>query len=1298
MLTTPIDIHTKEQSEWQSLGISWEKTALCSKLFNVTAYSRPEGDDAKSLKVRINESKGLNGCEIKSIEEAFRFIYNFAGKKAELSIDKSAIIMKAAHASIPLIVSGNYGFKDEVMIKLTHKPRLICELKVVKPKYIIRPNDETIAELVIKSDAFSGGNSIAVTIEKKSSCDNYVYFHNDNKTSISDIIQPNLQNTYCIDIIGNSFPKGLTEDHNCEIEIKEGNLSSKQILKLLSGESRDRNNCIPKEKEVIVSLGRNLGIECQWDDITVFTGMPPKEFVTEVKANGFDANVTNNNTDCELVTIKGQLSTIKKGATQKLPLMVSPDKEASERECNLTISSDYSISCSKKISIITKESKPSKGEVKMSLCLDEYYLGQGKATLGKLTIKCVSNCNNKDQVRHLHVNTKDLACSLDPFVTFESKEIDLALGEEVSVEFYIEATEDSWNLPIGKTKNSIVFDGVEQSKDIDVKERIPEPMKPEFKPIEPFTLLYDEAKSLLQIGTLETTYTPKPKEIGYLHRENGMFSFNHSSLCFANGNKEQVLESGKKGYPVYLLLNDEDKCVTSDVSIVYKDNLEEKKTDVIALPILEVSWIDAEKGKIVAPRDTRPINEQIKAPCHVFSSNLRNQGSQKCFEIVISNRQSIVQKDKRIEVSSISFTSTSDFVTVNTSDIRLDNGITHAFIQFIIDYNRIPIPCPDQVDVRLSFVVKIIEKEGVTSDDRILKANFNILLPLEELIYDKWYSIDLGTTGIVVARWDYSNNQIGPVVLHDEQSIDDRIEEDDNIISSNTILKCNDGDKNKCKVVVSPSLPDWKFCDDVLVPSKFIVGQDHIPYSKIFAEHYPDGAEFEDGNIKTWKDIAPSDIIKFTYETIFNRIGDADRQEVRKLIITYPNTYTPVLLEWLRKLIIEKKLFPKLKDRDLHLIPESDAVVAYYINKQINGNGIQINRGKPTRMVIYDMGAGTLDLSLVEMTNTGKELKASFINRIGIPIAGEYFTYLLYEQYQGKWAKVNKGLKVYLDKVKRSFDINKPLQSSEETQNYVTDKNVKIEIGKELKEWIEICTDEIFSQLVGKKWVDNIDVVVFSGRGSQFKPIRDAIKAKCNKKNIKIDDTSISTQELKQCVAHGAILYQQIFQNENRPFFIEHHSTSLNLGLEYTKLGEGFKICRVYDQMLGEEDFQEEDYEVEGSYFSSYKPKSKQFDFSEDGEVIFYLTPFSQDEMNKLIKDRKNKKWCFVSTLFSFHTSLLGLNNSKRKNANVCVETDSNNRLFIKVMDINLNEKATVENIENNAFYNSCNWFLNNNK
>ena len=84
--------------------------------------------------------------------------------------------------------------------------------------------------------------------------------------------------------------------------------------------------------------------------------------------------------------------------------------------------------------------------------------------------------------------------------------------------------------------------------------------------------------------------------------------------------------------------------------------------------------------------------------------------------------------------------------------------------------------------------------------------------------------------------------------------------------------------------------------------------------------------------------------------------------KVNKLILTYPNTYTPVHLNSLKN--IAQKVFPSIRQGYLQFVGESDAVAAYYMNHWAEYHHKDDNIEDDETVLVYDMGAGTLDITV----------------------------------------------------------------------------------------------------------------------------------------------------------------------------------------------------------------------------------------------------------------------------------------------------------------------------------------------
>jgi hypothetical protein len=116
-----------------------------------------------------------------------------------------------------------------------------------------------------------------------------------------------------------------------------------------------------------------------------------------------------------------------------------------------------------------------------------------------------------------------------------------------------------------------------------------------------------------------------------------------------------------------------------------------------------------------------------------------------------------------------------------------------------------------------------------------------------------------------------------------------------------------------------------------------------------------------------------------------------------QIVLTYPNTFTQRHKDLLHQIAFDafrNRFDIPLKER-IRLISESDAVAYYYCWEQMRTTP----RSGTERMLIYDFGAGTLDLSIIHVEwqkepvcyPRGWKVKG----RIGVPVAGNNFDELL---------------------------------------------------------------------------------------------------------------------------------------------------------------------------------------------------------------------------------------------------------------------------------------------------------------
>lgn len=117
-----------------------------------------------------------------------------------------------------------------------------------------------------------------------------------------------------------------------------------------------------------------------------------------------------------------------------------------------------------------------------------------------------------------------------------------------------------------------------------------------------------------------------------------------------------------------------------------------------------------------------------------------------------------------------------------------------------------------------------------------------------------------------------------------------------------------------------------------------------------------------------------------------------------QVVLAHPNTFTRHHQELLHNIAyraLGERFGIPLAER-LRLISESDAVAYYYCKQQMNQG---TKRAGTERLLIYDFGAGTLDLSLIKVEWKGGPgsfpIRWQVEKRLGVPVAGNYLDELL---------------------------------------------------------------------------------------------------------------------------------------------------------------------------------------------------------------------------------------------------------------------------------------------------------------
>ena len=710
--------------------------------------------------------------------------------------------------------------------------------------------------------------------------------------------------------------------------------------------------------------------------------------------------------------------------------------------------------------------------------------------------------------------------------------------------------------------------------------------------------------------------------------------------------------------------------------------------------------------------------------------------------IVVQNISKIPYKDNcvKLAIKSVSIKNNNQEILHKRTlellppEIEIKNGGPEFCIPIYIDFKLWEKETSSSMPVlRIEFsrqesTIDNLESEGGTSVQS--EFFYEAFIAPTYLYVDNVYSLDLGTTGIVVAK--ETDDEPECVILEDE---DYAIEEDKEILSSHTMIISKD---NENFIILAPAA-DTYYTKPTregtshyrLVPSKFIVGQDRIPFLSRFYDNEVSKVlnlfklkdETVDLSIQRDKKVNEETIAKLVaslYKEIFRRFNQ-EIDKVEKLVVTYPNTYTIENLEGIRDLLVSELKLDK--NGQISFVPESDAVAAYYFNQKIYfDKGFLDENGEPRdeeNIVFYDMGAGTLDLSLVSFKKDGDDgVIASIINKIGIPLAGNYLDYIIFHtllednlvkpemvEKHNTIKEITKDIKINYEKEESIEKLNPSWFG--ENQNLFVNKEL---LGKKrysdifkdkIEEFLTVCSLTALKCLIpdGVK----VQTIVFSGRGSQFGVLRrrveDALKELMGTDvNIKVDklrQIEKCGDHLKTCVALGALKYQTYFNN-NGPFKIRNRNLYSKLAVVYWgKVKGGYDVDVKY--LLDPIDAQKVDWEtaefVDGTLCMELDANETICNIV-PGMMYYVQTSLGEEALKDLYRKvyqkdpnfKNDLNWAFVNLLFKKKVS-------SSDPFKVKLKISKDNKIVEREIggDVLVGEKL-LENVEDNILYRRSMW------
>lgn len=569
-----------------------------------------------------------------------------------------------------------------------------------------------------------------------------------------------------------------------------------------------------------------------------------------------------------------------------------------------------------------------------------------------------------------------------------------------------------------------------------------------------------------------------------------------------------------------------------------------------------------------------------------------------------------------------------------------------------------------------------------------------------------WYSLDLGTTGIVVAKKEGSKISLIEINGKTDSTY---LEQDPKILSSLIGINVNGESDSVGTISLIRTKRQNGASEEILPAAKFVVDQNEIPYSTSYKARYKGYKYFENDDIA--KCILPDTLVVSLYRHILSKL---DARGINRLTLTYPNTYTRAQVKKIKELI--KKEYPDL-DGYINAVPESDAALAHYLNLRSRRNTLPENS---ENIIIFDMGAGTLDICYVKFKADAENRTgvAKIERKIGIPVAGDYLNYAIYlalkDHVSAEVFENGNSRRQILEEQKTLPKFGK----SEVLDLTDADINTQQLIDSEsVQNYLEYCGRRVFEVLFGKKdWEKDVDTIVFTGRASRFQPLRDYISKSFEMAELAqelsnviddnrsdhqyvqplIDTETISDSELKQCVAIGAIEYTQAFspENEANEFKIVSRNQYLNLYLVYETYGIGMNRIIQCDKIIDPMNYDWESIPVVNGTKTQVLDGETMISVHPQGDdIILVQSLLDEKDIIRIYEEKRNGTFnmnliqddCFINEVYRIPVYELG-DNLRNLTVSLRVSKDNDLRIIIN-SDIYTGEKIR-ENIEENKYYN----------
>lgn len=331
----------------------------------------------------------------------------------------------------------------------------------------------------------------------------------------------------------------------------------------------------------------------------------------------------------------------------------------------------------------------------------------------------------------------------------------------------------------------------------------------------------------------------------------------------------------------------------------------------------------------------------------------------------------------------------------------------------------------DQCRAFININIRLI-KEDYREDTRSLRVE--IPLEIEQLPRGNWLAIHFGTSAVTVAYGQGEEIRLLPLQEVGNPSykrLDPGNQESSSSYLLPSLIVCDaDSRQNKNRkddfpmgfpgyAPASLNPGDPSFVGLPATSDDIVTSGDRIVYSLVrwLGKYSPsltlgEPITFMDEGYEKTSNLLPVEkviesglsALAYGYIKPFNN----GKKIADQFVLTHPNTFTRLNKQRFHDIAYNALRtpfeIPKSLKKRIQLISESDAV-AYYYCHQITRGFLAHNRTGIERILVYDFGAGTIDLSIIEIEWSSDDLHypVSWNSKanLSVPVAGHYLDEIL---------------------------------------------------------------------------------------------------------------------------------------------------------------------------------------------------------------------------------------------------------------------------------------------------------------